>query len=72
MVVLQLGVLATYAGDNVQALYHYLYCLAVPVPFTTARANAKLLFEKVHIFCAFPFQVILAACCFKVGLLPHA
>ncbi|KAG0568349.1 hypothetical protein KC19_6G013100 [Ceratodon purpureus] len=42
----QLGVLATYAGDNLQALYHYLYSLAVPVPFITARANAKLLFEK--------------------------
>lgn len=42
----QLGVLATYAGDNLQALYHYLYSLAVPLPFTTARANAKLLFEK--------------------------
>jgi hypothetical protein len=47
--VMQLGVLATYAGDNLQALYHYLYSLAVPVPFPTARANAKLLFEKVLI-----------------------
>lgn len=49
ILVMQLGVLATYAGDNLQALYHYLYSLAVPLPFTTARANAKLLFEKVYI-----------------------
>lgn len=42
----QLGVLATYAGDNLQALYHYMYSLAVTVPFSTARANAKLLIEK--------------------------
>lgn len=42
----QLGVLANYAGDNLQALYHYLYSLAVHVPFSTARTNAKLLFEK--------------------------
>lgn len=47
ILVLQLGVLANYAGDNLQALYHYMYSLAVHVPFSTARANAKLLFEKV-------------------------
>jgi len=50
---MQLGVLATYAGDNLQALYHYLYSLAVHVPFSTARANAKLLFEKVLSRCAY-------------------
>lgn len=44
---LQLGVLATYAGDSLQAMYYYLSSLAVTFPFSTARANIKLLFEKV-------------------------
>lgn len=52
MGVLQLGVLASYAGDYLQALYHCLYSLAVPMPFPTARANAKLLFDKVLTLCA--------------------
>jgi len=42
----QLAVLATYTGDNMQAVYHYFFSLAVATPFVTARANVKLLFEK--------------------------
>jgi hypothetical protein len=41
-----LAVLATYTGDNLQAVYHYFFSLAVATPFVTARANVKLLFEK--------------------------
>ncbi len=52
MVVVQLGVPATYTGDNLQALCYCLFSLDVPVPFTTARANAELLLEKVLTFCA--------------------
>jgi protein SMG7 len=43
----QLAVLATYTGDNMQAVYHYFFSLAVATPFVTARANVKLLFETV-------------------------
>lgn len=42
-----MAVLATYTGDNMQAVYHYFFSLAVATPFVTARANVKLLFEKV-------------------------
>lgn len=52
ILVLQLGVLATYAGDNLQALYHYLCSLAVHVPFSTALVNANLVFVKVLPRCA--------------------
>lgn len=52
MLVLQLGVLSTYAGDNLQGLYHYLCSLAVHAPFSTARANAKMIFDKVLTRCA--------------------
>jgi hypothetical protein len=47
IVKLQLAVLATYTGDNMQAVYHYFFSLAVATPFVTACANVKLLFEKV-------------------------
>lgn len=47
LLVLQLGVVATYTGDDLQALYHFLFSLAVHSPFLTARANAKMMIDKV-------------------------
>jgi len=42
----QLAVLATYAEDEIGAVYHYARALATEFPFLTARENLVLLFEK--------------------------
>eukprot|EP00252_Welwitschia_mirabilis_P011770 TRINITY_DN2618_c0_g1_i1.p1 TRINITY_DN2618_c0_g1~~TRINITY_DN2618_c0_g1_i1.p1 ORF type:complete len:1126 (-),score=267.15 TRINITY_DN2618_c0_g1_i1:602-3979(-) len=42
----QLAILATYAGDELVAVYRYFRSLAVESPFSTARDNLVLIFEK--------------------------
>jgi protein SMG7 len=42
----QLAVLATYADDEFNAVYHYFMSLAVTAPFLTAKDNLAVLFEK--------------------------
>lgn len=42
----QLAVLCTYKEDEFRTLYHYFRSLAVKIPFTTAKDNLTVLFEK--------------------------
>lgn len=42
----QLGILATYSGDELMAVYRYFRSLAVESPFPTARDNLIVAFEK--------------------------
>ena len=42
----QLAVLATYRNDELSAVYHYVWSLAVAEPFLIARENLLLLFEQ--------------------------
>lgn len=42
----QLGILATYSGDELMAVYRYFRSLAVDSPFPTARDNLIVAFEK--------------------------
>lgn len=42
----QLGILATYSGDEFEAIYCYFRSLAVDNPFSTARDNLIIEFEK--------------------------
>ena len=42
----QLALIATYCGDDLGAIYNYFRSLVVSKPFTTAKDNLKLLFEK--------------------------
>mmetsp|Transcript_11091 Transcript_11091/g.36496 ORF Transcript_11091/g.36496 Transcript_11091/m.36496 type:complete len:272 (+) Transcript_11091:107-922(+) len=44
----QLAVLATYMDDDLLATYRYFRCLAVEHPFSTARDNLVLAFEKAR------------------------
>lgn len=43
----QLAILASYSGNEVVAVYRYFRSLAADTPFTTARDNLIILFEKV-------------------------
>lgn len=43
----QLALLASYSGDELAAIYRYYRSLAVASPFTTARDNLIVAFEKV-------------------------
>ncbi|KAL5987635.1 hypothetical protein ACLOJK_035385 [Asimina triloba] len=42
----QLAILASYSGDELLAIYRYFRSLAVDTPFTTARDNLIIAFEK--------------------------
>ncbi|KAJ4979962.1 hypothetical protein NE237_010742 [Protea cynaroides] len=42
----QLAILASYSGDDLVAIYRYFRSLAVDSPFTTARDNLIIAFEK--------------------------
>lgn len=42
----QLAVMAYYISDELRAVYYYFRSLSVQVPFTTARENLLLLFER--------------------------
>lgn len=42
----QLAILATYSGDELLAVYHYFRSLAVDSPFSTAKDNLIVAFEK--------------------------
>ncbi|CAI9287643.1 unnamed protein product [Lactuca saligna] len=42
----QLAILASYSGDELLAVYRYFRSLAVDTPFTTARDNLIIAFEK--------------------------
>ena len=42
----QLAVVATYSGDMLECIYRYFRALMVTRPFTMARENLKILFEK--------------------------
>uniref|UniRef100_A0A0D9X6I6 DNA/RNA-binding domain-containing protein n=1 Tax=Leersia perrieri TaxID=77586 RepID=A0A0D9X6I6_9ORYZ len=44
----QLAILASYAGDEVTAIYRYFRSLAVDNPFSAARENLILAFDKNH------------------------
>lgn len=44
----QLAIIASYSGDEFAATYRYFRSLAVENPFTTARDNLILTFEKVN------------------------
>ncbi|KAF0932616.1 hypothetical protein E2562_010488, partial [Oryza meyeriana var. granulata] len=44
----QLAILASYAGDEVTAIYRYFRSLAVDNPFSAARENLILAFDKFH------------------------
>jgi Est1 DNA/RNA binding domain len=44
---LQLGILATYSRDELLVLYCYFRSLAVDSPFTMARENLVIAFDKV-------------------------
>lgn len=46
----QLAILASYSGDELLAVYRYFRSLAVDTPFTTARDNLIIAFEKVCYF----------------------
>lgn len=46
---LQLAILASYSGNEVVAVYRYFRSLAADTPFTTARDNLIILFEKVFV-----------------------
>lgn len=52
----QLAILASYSSDELVAIYRYFRSLAVENPFTTARDNLIIAFEKVK---------NLFSCCFK-------
>lgn len=43
----QLAILASYSGDELVAVYRYFRSLAVDNPFSTARDNLIVAFEKV-------------------------
>lgn len=43
----QLAILASYSGDDLVAVYRYFRSLAVDSPFSTARENLIIAFEKV-------------------------
>lgn len=43
----QLGILATYSRDELLVLYRYFRSLAVDSPFTMARENLVIAFDKV-------------------------
>lgn len=43
----QLAILASYSGDELVAVYRYFRSLAVDIPFSTARENLIIAFEKV-------------------------
>lgn len=45
---MQLAILASYSGDELVATYRYFRSLAVDSPFTTARDNLIIAFEKVR------------------------
>lgn len=47
----QLAVLATYAGDEVLAVYRTFRSLAIEKPFPTARENLTIIFEKNRLKC---------------------
>lgn len=42
--------MATYSGDEVVAVYRYFRSLAVDNPFSTARENLIVAFEKVFVY----------------------
>ncbi|WOK99839.1 protein SMG7 [Canna indica] len=42
----QLAILASYSGDELMAVYRYFRSLAVEIPFSTARDNLIIAFEK--------------------------
>lgn len=42
----QLAILATYMGDELVAVYRYFRSLAVEIPFSTARDNLIIIFDK--------------------------
>ncbi|KAL5229456.1 hypothetical protein ABZP36_028232 [Zizania latifolia] len=44
----QLAILASYSGDEVTAIYRYFRSLAVDNPFSAARENLILAFDKFH------------------------
>ena len=46
----QLAILATYSGDEFVAVYRYFRSLAVDSPFSTARDNLIVAFEKVFLY----------------------
>lgn len=46
---MQLAILASYSGDELVAVYRYFRSLAVDTPFSTARENLIIAFEKVPI-----------------------
>lgn len=48
-ILIQLGILATYSGDELMAVYRYFRSLAVESPFPTARDNLIVAFEKVFL-----------------------
>ena len=50
----QLAILATYMGDELVAVYRYFRSLAVEIPFSTARDNLIIIFDKVFVF--FPMK----------------
>jgi hypothetical protein len=43
----QLAILASYSGDELASIYCYFRSLAVDNPFSTARDNLIIAFEKV-------------------------
>lgn len=43
----QLSILASYSGDELLSIYRYFRSLAVDSPFSTARDNLIIAFEKV-------------------------
>lgn len=47
----QLAILASYSSNEVVAVYRYFRSLAVDTPFSTARDNLILAFEKVSLLC---------------------
>lgn len=47
LIVLQLAILASYLGDELVTVYRYFRSLAVDNPFSTARDNLIVAFEKV-------------------------
>lgn len=48
----QLAILASYSGNDLVAVYRYFRSLAVDSPFSTARDNLIIAFEKVLICCS--------------------
>lgn len=51
----QLAILASYSGDDLLSVYRYFRSLAVDSPFSTARDNLIIAFEKVLVS---KFQVV--------------